>query len=236
MQVWTVRSTHFLGEATTASFHHSNIIRVYTTRQASWSYQDPHKSWQGHLDLSGAYPLQWYLAEYIPDGVDRGLDRGQLFSPDDTTSIAVQICDALSELHSANPQVVHRDLDPGNILLADGDRAVVTDFGLARMEGLPSAYIDEGPISHKGVGAPEQFAGENGDRLTDIYQLGALLVVMLTGKYHNQAGRDLLANRLDIPRSLSETILRCIQQNKADRFQSVVDLRTSLLGRVASAA
>ena len=153
MEVWAVRSAHFLTEATTTttttSFQHPNIIRVFNTSQAYWHYQDPLKNQPGHLDLSGAYPLLFYVAEYISDGVDQRLQNGNLFSPDETINIGGQVCEALAALHSANPRVLHLhlDLNPGNIRLAEGDRAVVTDLGVARIDGLPSAYVDrEGPI------------------------------------------------------------------------------------------
>ena len=172
------------------------------------------------------------MAEYIPDGIDRRLDGGRLFSPDETINIGVQVCEALAALHSANPQVLHRDLNPGNIRLAEGDRVVVTDFGVARIEGLPPAYVDrEGPIFFLGVGAPEQFAAEEVDERTDIYQLGALLVVMLTGKYPNQGGATLLADRKDVTRGLTEAIQQSLQYEPAQRFQSVADFQDALQAR-----
>ena len=238
MEVWRFRSINFGREAlATAGFRHPNIIRVFDAFQVNWYYQDPLKNQPGHLDLSGDYPLHVYVAEYIPDGVDRWLEDGRLFSPDETINIGVQICGALGALHSADPQVLHRDLNPGNIRLAEGDRAVVTDFGVARIDGLPPAYVDrEGPIFFRGVGAPEQFAGEEVDERTDIYQLGGLLVVMLTGKYPNQGGANLLVNRKDSPRRLTEAIQQALQHDPAQRFQSAAAMKDALQARGAPVA
>ena len=56
---------------------------------------------------------------------------------------------------------------------------------------------------------------------TDTYQLGALLLVMLTGKYLNQGGIHLLENREDVAGRLAETIQRCLPEDRSERFQSV---------------
>ena len=238
MEVWRSRSTNFRREALVAvRIHHTNIIQVFETPRVDWVFQDPLKNQPGHLDLSGPYPLELYVAEYIPDGVDRRVDEGRQFSPDATNNIGVQVCEALGALHSANPRVLHRDLNPGNIRLADGDRVVVTDFGVARIEGLPPAYVDrEGPIFHRGVGAPEQFAGDEVDERTDIYQLGALLTVMLTGRYPNQGGDTLLVHRKDLPRRLTEAIQQSMQHDPAQRFQSAAAMKDALQAGGAPAA
>ena len=238
MEVWRSRSTNFRREALVAvRIHHTNIIQVFETPRVDWVFQDPLKNQPGHLDLSGPYPLELYVAEYIPDGVDRRVDEGRQFSPDATNNIGVQVCEALGALHSANPRVLHRDLNPGNIRLADGDRVVVTDFGVARIEGLPPASVDrEGPIFHRGVGAPEQFAGDEVDERTDIYQLGALLTVMLTGRYPNQGGDTLLVHRKDLPRRLTEAIQQSLQHDPAQRFQSAAAMKDALQAGGAPAA
>ena len=109
---------------------------------------------------------------------------------------------------------------------------MVTDFGVARIEGLPPAYVDrEGPIFHRGVGAPEQFAGEDADVRTGIYQLGALLLVTLTGKFPFEGGVQLMDEDTDVPQELRETIRRCLEVVREQRFQDVADLKNALLPR-----
>ena len=58
----------------------------------------------------------------------------QLFDVDEVVRIGEQICDGLAELHGARPRVLHRDLNPGNIRLAEGRRPVITDL---ERRGLP---------------------------------------------------------------------------------------------------
>ena len=126
MDVWRFRSTNFGREALTAArFPHPNIIRVFDTLQVSWRYEAPNNTQEGPRDISGAYPLEMYVAEYIPDGVDRRLKDGRPFSLDEVIDIGVQVCRAVETLHSADPRVLHRDLNPGNIRLAENGRICV---------------------------------------------------------------------------------------------------------------
>ena len=81
------------------------------------------------------------------------------------------------------------------------------------------------------MGAPEQFAAEEVDERTDIFQLGALLTVMLTGKYPNQGGANLLVDRKDLPRKLTQAVQQALQPDPAQRFQSVADFQNTLQGR-----
>ncbi|MBI4233063.1 MAG: PQQ-binding-like beta-propeller repeat protein [Chloroflexi bacterium] len=230
VRVWDTRLTHFQREVLNArGFTHPNIIRVYDSGQGRRHFTVAGSGLLPADDRSGQYPLAYYVAELIPDGVDRHLREGRLFSPQEAVRIALQVCDALIALHSAKPQIVHRDLNPGNIRLADGGRVVLTDFGVARIEGVPGTYVtSEGPLIHRGVGAPEQFRSDELDQRTDIYQCGALLLVMLTGKYpHEGEPRVLLAQKA-VPNSLSQAILRCLEHERANRFPDAAALKVAL--------
>lgn len=229
LETWTFRATLFLREAqTTASFRQPNIIRVYDTGQFLWHYGDARgdTSSVGH---TGDYLLPYYVADYFPDGLDwRG---GGSFKPDRAVKIAQGICDGLAELHSAEPKVIHLDLNPGNIRLDGDGRPVITDFGVARTEGPRPAEFTGPPPVYPGVAAPEQLAGEEPDERTDIYQLGSLLCWMLIGHYPNMGGIPVLIAQNDIDPHIKQTIMRCVDASRERRFQNVASLKSALATR-----
>ena len=226
---WANRAARFLREVTiVARFDHQNIINIFDTGYLYWHFDDPRKDEQGHLDRSGDYLLPFYMTEYIPDGLDQHVRGDQLFDAKEVVRIGAQICDGLAELHGSNPMVLHRDLNPGNIRLADGNRAVITDFGVARFVDVPSARATM-EIIPPDIVAPEQLGGEESDVRTDIYQVGALLFAMLTGQFPRQADVPGLLHSRGVPKDLARVIRRCLAFEKKKRFQDVVSLRTALL-------
>jgi serine/threonine-protein kinase len=113
------------------------------------------------------------LVEGVP--LTRRLASRRPLAVAEAAAIAVALCDALSAAHDAG--IVHRDVKPGNILIGEGGRIVLTDFGIAepsqealgRLEGTPRFM------------APEQARGEAATPAADIYALGVVLHEMLTG-------------------------------------------------------
>ena len=95
-------------------------------------------------------------------------------------AIATQICDGLSAAHAAG--VIHRDLKPDNVLLETAtDRAVITDFGIAR--GIDDASVTQvgAMIGTPRYMAPEQLAGQELDARADLFSLGVMLFELATG-------------------------------------------------------
>jgi serine/threonine protein kinase len=101
---------------------------------------------------------------------------------EEATGIARQVAEALDHAHRAG--LVHRDVKPANIVLDDGDRARLVDFGIARVLADASAHLTSagevmGTLRYM---APEQLRGQPVDARTDVYALGLVLVEMLSGK------------------------------------------------------
>src|SRR5438874_10776457 len=120
------------------------------------------------------------------DGVNlRQLLQSGRVSPREALAIVPQICDALQFAHDQG--IVHRDINPENILLDRRGRVKVADFGLAKMLGQTAA---DGTLTgtHQVMGtmhymAPEQLAGARAvDHRADIYSLGVTFYEMLTGE------------------------------------------------------
>ncbi len=90
-----------------------------------------------------------------------------------------QICDALSFLHSIG--IIHRDIKPSNIIIKNDDTAVLIDLSIARF--INEQESDTQALGTPGFAAPEQFGVSQSNKATDIYGLGVLLNIMLTGSH-----------------------------------------------------
>jgi serine/threonine-protein kinase len=101
------------------------------------------------------------------------------------TAILLDVCAALREAHSQG--VIHRDLKPGNVLLRDGDHAVVVDFGMAKIvtgggTGTTALTQHNMVFGTPEYMAPEQARGDELDARCDVYAAGIILYELLTGR------------------------------------------------------
>ena len=98
----------------------------------------------------------------------------------------IRVCDAVSHAH--RNLVVHRDIKPSNILVDAGGEPKLLDFGIAKLLGEESGIqgsltLDAGAALTPDYAAPEQVTGEAVTTATDVYALGVLLFVLLTGQH-----------------------------------------------------
>jgi serine/threonine protein kinase/Tfp pilus assembly protein PilF len=154
--------------------------------------------------------------------------------------IARQVCEGLTEAHRLG--VVHRDLKPRNIMIDKEGNARIMDFGIARSIKT-KGITDEGVI----VGtpeymSPEQVEGKKVDHRSDIYSLGIILYEMLTGrvpfdgdtpisiavKQKTEPAPDPRKINANIPEDLSHLILKCMEKNNENRYQSAEELLADL--------
>lgn len=149
----------------------------------------------------------------------------------------LQICEAVEYLHRQSPPIIHRDIKPTNIRLSIDGKVMLVDFGIAKVDD-PHQQTHAG--AHKayspGYSPPEQYSGGRTDIQSDIYTLGATLYRLLTGQRALDSPQRASGTPLPEPRQLNpqisleleQAILKAINLEKKQRFQSIQELRQAL--------
>ncbi|WP_344235891.1 serine/threonine-protein kinase [Actinocorallia libanotica] len=133
-----------------------------------------------HDQFTDAKGTPWIVMEYVPGrSLAQVIGDGGRLSPERTARIGAQIADALAAAHAAG--VVHRDIKPANILL-DGDRTVLTDFGIAAFEGATTLTAEGSLMGTPAYMSPEQVNGDRGTPASDLWSLGATLYHAVEGQ------------------------------------------------------
>jgi serine/threonine protein kinase/tetratricopeptide (TPR) repeat protein len=156
-------------------------------------------------------------------------------------SIAKQVAEGLAEAHHLS--VIHRDLKPQNIMVDKEGLAKIMDFGIARSLRTAGVTAEGMIIGTPEYMAPEQVEGLEADQRTDIYALGAILFEMVTGRvpfegdsplsvaYKHKNELPLPPRKLNaqIPEPFNQLILRCLEKEKENRYQTADELLTDLV-------
>ena len=129
--------------------------------------------------------------------------------------IIKSVCVALNVFHENS--IVHRDVKPENIMIDKNGRVVLIDFNASRK--ISSASKDTVIMGTIGYASPEQLGIAQSDARTDIYAVGVLLNVMLTGKHPSEKLAKGRAGRI---------VRKCTNVNPDDRFQTVEKLANVL--------
>lgn len=152
----------FLREAQAfAAVRHPNIVHVYAIEEQ---------------------PVPYLVMEYVPsETIQEQIEERGAMSVREVLQIGEQIASGLAAAHAVG--LIHRDIKPANILLEEGgsDRVRITDFGLARAlegENLTQTDVIAGTPMYM---SPEQVLGEPLDQRTDLFSLGSVLYLMISG-------------------------------------------------------
>ncbi len=155
------------------------------------------------------------LEEYIQGDSLAYLLEGALFSSAEARKIARQLCNALWVLHQLG--AVHRDIKPENVMIR-GSEAILIDFDASRIFKSDTNQ-DTQILGTTGYAAPEQYGIAQTDERADIYSLGVLLNIMLTGKHPS---KELASGRL------GRIVQKCTMVNPEKRYKSVLYLMEAL--------
>ena len=204
-----------------AAIEHPNVIPVYE---------------------AGEHDGQLFISMRFIDGTDlKALVMGDgALPPDRAVRLVAQVASALDAAHARG--LVHRDIKPGNVLIAsqDGeDHAYLTDFGLTKhLGGSASGMTKTGMwVGTLDYVAPEQISGRAVDARTDIYSLGCVLFQTLTGEVPYQRDSDvaklwahmnepppsLAEQRPGLPHELDSVLARAMAKDPDERFKSAGD-------------
>ena len=162
------------------------------------------------LDAGTSDDHPYLVMEFVDHVTLAACCGGEALAPERVAAIGAQLADALAYVHSRG--VVHRDVKPGNVLLAEGDRCLLTDFGIAKLLGeVAAAHTATGfTMGTAAYLSPEQVLGEPVGPPTDIYSLGLVLLESLTGQRAysgppTQAALARLSTAPAVPETLPET-------------------------------
>jgi serine/threonine-protein kinase len=195
-------------------------------------------------DSGAANGTLYYVMPYVAgESLHERLQRERRLPPAEALRITRDVATALGHVHRQG--LLHRDVKPENILLAEG-RALLADFGLARAIGaaqyskLTETGVIVGTIYYM---SPEQLREDRDlDQRTDIYSLGCILYEMLTGgpPYTGSSLKDVVTRilkaaipsarrvRPDVPAAVDQAITRALAKARDDRFSSMAQFIAAL--------
>ena len=189
------------------------------------------------LDVGFNDDIRYIVMEYI-DGITlkEYIDQQGRLDWKETVHLVTQILRALQHAHDRG--IIHRDIKPQNIMMFMDGTIKVMDFGIAKFTyelGITATAQTIGSVHYI---SPEQASGKTTDGKSDIYSVGILMYEMLSGKkpfdtdnpvtvaimQMNDTAEKPRSVNPEIPEGMEEIVLKAIEKNPADRYQSARDM------------
>ena len=197
-----------------AALNHPNIVTVFDI---------------GETDGQVFMALELVDGETLADRIS-GVYSGMPMAVEEIEKIIRQLVEGLGAAHKAG--IVHRDIKPSNIMIDRDGRVKILDFGLAKLKGTSNLTKEASTLGTVQYMSPEQARGEEVDRRSDIWSLGAVLYEMLTGRqpfsgeYDQHVIYSILNEEPESPRSirsdvtpeLERIVIKALQKDRDQRY------------------
>jgi len=193
------------------------------------------------FDSGGSGDVLYYVMPFVDgESLRDRLTRAGALPVDDAMRVLREVADALGHAHRRG--LIHRDIKPENIMLADG-HALVTDFGIAKAvrDAAPDTALTATGLA---MGMPAYMAPEQAmadarlDHRVDLYAFGVMAYEMLAGyaPFSGSSAQQIIAANLtrtpeaitavrpNVPASLAQLVMRCLEKSPADRVQSADEI------------
>jgi serine/threonine protein kinase len=185
--------------------------------------------------------MSFIAMEYVEgDNLKEVLAQGRPLSFEQAADIIAQVAEGLDFAHAKG--IVHRDVKPANIILLEGNRAKITDFGIAKITSSANLTTTGQFLGTPNYMAPEQIKGTPVDGRSDIFSLGICLYECLT--HRKPFGGDSLTSisykivhepfpplheiNPTIPEGFADVVTHCLEKDPSKRYQRGKDLATAL--------
>jgi serine/threonine-protein kinase len=218
-----------------ASLNHPAIVAVYDTGET----------------LGEAGPVPYIVMEYVDGETLRDLlKREGPLPPKRAMEIVADICAALDFSHRHG--IVHRDVKPANVMLTRAGAVKVMDFGIARAvaDGQATVTATAAVIGTAQYLSPEQARGEAVDARSDVYATGCVLYELLTGsppftgdspvaiayQHVREDPKPPSMLRPGLPPSLDAIVLKALNKNPLNRYQTAAEMRSDLVRALSGQA
>lgn len=200
-----------------ASLSHPNIVNIH--------------------DIGSEGNINFIIMEYVNGKTLKQVIKENVrLSPLETLEMALQIAKGLEYAHRNN--IIHRDIKPDNILITDDNTVKLTDFGIAKVADSVTITNSNKIIGSVHYFSPEQAKGRFVDYRTDIYALGIVMYEMITGQvpFNSELSISIAMMHIqepvippkevitDIPENINVIILRALEKEPINRFQTAKDI------------
>lgn len=212
-----------------AALNHPNVVQIYDYDTITINNE-----------IVCYMVMPYFSGKTLHDLLSTYKSTSQHLSQESVLGIMLQMCAALGYAHGRG--MIHRDVKPTNIMFDEHERAILTDFGIARLKEAINLTQDGATVGTPAYISPEQAAGLPVDSRTDLYSLGIILYEMIAGElpYKGDSMFSLILQHINdpipnLPLSVPNTsvylqsfMYKALAKDPNDRFQTAAEFANAL--------